>query len=360
MKSTALKNTHIDSEVLLATPREIQDAIPHNPRTMRTVLDGRTTIERILDGEDRRLIAIVGPCSIHDLDAAAEYAAKLKKLADEISGSIFVVMRAYFEKPRSSIGWKGLINDPYMNDTFHIGEGLRMARHFLHGIADMGLPAGTELLDTLVPQYIGDLVSWSAVGARTAEAQTHRAVASGSSSPVGFKNGTDGSIETAVNAVRAAMGPQHFLGFTENGMPAVFSTTGNPYPHIVLRGGKTPNYDSVSVATCIEALRRDNLPESIIIDCSHANSQKKPELQAAVLDSVLQQAAGGTRAIKGFMLESYHEAGSQPIAADRAAINPRISVTDPCIDWPTTERLLRDAHSRHAATMKAREKPTSN
>ena len=355
MNSTAIKNTHIDSEVLLITPRELQDAIPHTPRTMRTVLEGRAAIERILDGEDRRLIAIVGPCSIHNLGSAEEYARRLKALADEIASSTLVVMRAYFEKPRSSVGWKGLINDPYMNGTFHIGEGLRMARHFLHTLADMGLPAGTELLDTLVPQYIGDLVSWSAVGARTTEAQTHRAAASGCSSPVGFKNGTDGSVDAAVNAVRAAMGPQHFLGFTEDGQPAVFSTTGNPYPHIVLRGGKRPNYDAHSVGVCIEALRKAKLPEAIIVDCSHGNSNKDPARQEEVLQSVVAQVADGTAEIKGFMLESFLKAGSQPIAADRALIDPQVSVTDACIDWETTERILRNAHARHSATMERRQ-----
>ncbi len=343
IKSSSLKNIHICSEELLVTPRELQKEIPQTPRTMQTVSEGRDTIEQILDGDDTRLLAIVGPCSIHNLDDALEYAKRLKALADEISDTTFVVMRTYFEKPRSSIGWKGLIDDPFMDGSFRIGEGLRMARRFLRDVAELGLPAGTELLDTLVPQFIGDFISWSAVGARTTEAQTHRAVASGSSSPVGFKNGTDGSIEAAVNAVRAALGPQHFLGFTEDGLPAVFGTTGNPYPHAVLRGGKTPNYDAASVATCISELRKHSLPESILIDCSHANSHKNPKMQSTVLDSVLTQVEDGNKAIKGFMLESYLKEGNQQISEN---IDPQVSVTDACIGWDETKTLLLDAHAK--------------
>ena len=352
IKSSSLKNIHICSEELLVTPRELQKEIPQTPRTMQTVSEGRDTIEQILDGDDTRLLAIVGPCSIHNLDDALEYAKRLKALADEISGTTFVVMRAYFEKPRSSIGWKGLIDDPFMDGSFHYGEGLRMARKLLRDVAELGLPAGTELLDTLVPQYIGDFISWSAVGARTTEAQTHRAVASGSSSPVGFKNGTDGSIEAAVNAVCAALSPQRFLGFTEDGLPAVFGTTGNPHPHIVLRGGKIPNYDAESVEACLSELRKQSLPESILIDCSHANSGKNPKMQETVLDSVLMQVEGGNKAIKGFMLESYLKEGNQPISDNCAAIDPHVSVTDACISWEKTETLLLDAHARLAVLKK--------
>ena len=346
MSHPRLENINIESVLPLPTPREMKAAIPLNATSIATVARGRETIEHILDGNDPRLIAVVGPCSIHNLDAAEEYARKLKGLADEVASSIFVVMRVYFEKPRSSIGWKGLINDPYMNDTFHIEEGIRMARHFLTRVAEIGLPAGTELLDVLMPQYIGDLISWNVIGARTAEAQTHREISSGISTPIGFKNGTDGTLEAAINGVRSAMGPHHFLGVTEDGLPAVFSTTGNSYPHVVLRGGKKPNYDSASVAACVNALRDAHLPQNIIIDCSHGNSGKKHERQGPVLLDVLSQVEAGNRSIRGFMLESNLEGGNQPMLSNPALLNPRCSITDACIDWPTTEALLREAHGR--------------
>ena len=343
MSHPRLENVNIKSVVLLATPREMHKAVPQTATTLRTVLKGRETIEHILEGDDPRLLAIVGPCSIHNLEAAEEYARRLKALSDEIRDSICVVMRVYFEKPRSVLGWKGLINDPYMNDTFHIEEGIRMARHFLVGVAQIGLPAATEILDTLMPQYIGDLMSWSAIGARTAEAQTHREIASGISTPVGFKNATDGSLSAAINGMLAARGPHHFLGVTEDGLPAIFGTTGNSYPHIVLRGGKGPNFDAASIAACEAALRAAKLPLNIVVDCSHGNSDKKPERQGAVLKDILSQIENGNRSIRGFMLESNLEWGAQPIE-DPKDLRPGVSVTDACIDWPTTEALLRDAH----------------
>jgi len=354
MNCPRLENVNIKSVVLLATPRELQNAVPQTPTTLNTVIKGRETIEHILDGDDPRLLAVVGPCSIHNLEAAEEYALRLKRLSDEISDSICVVMRVYFEKPRSVLGWKGLINDPYMNDTFHIEEGIRMARHFLVRVAEIGLPAATEVLDTLMPQYIGDLISWSVIGARTAEAQTHREIASGISTPVGFKNATDGSFSAAVNGMRAAMGPHHFLGVTEDGLPAIFSTTGNSYPHIVLRGGKQPNFDAQSIAACEAELRAARLPEHIIVDCSHGNSNKKPENQCVVVKDILTQIEGGNRSIRGFMLESHLEWGAQPMTKDPKDLRPGTSVTDACIDWPTTEALLREAHDRYATCMKAR------
>ena len=346
MSHPRLENINIEAVTPLATPRKMKTAIPLSPTVIATVARGREILEHILDGEDPRLFAVVGPCSIHHLEAAEEYARKLKALADEIAGTIFVVMRVYFEKPRSSVGWKGLINDPYMNDTFHIEEGIRMARHFLFRVAELGLPAGTELLDVLMPQYIGDLVSWNVIGARTAEAQTHREIASGISTPIGFKNGTDGSLDAAINGVRSAMGPHHFLGVTEDGLPAVFSTTGNSYPHVVLRGGKQPNYDAASIAACEKALHQARLPANIVVDCSHGNSGKKPENQGPVLQNILAQLEAGNRSIRGFMLESNLDWGAQPLGAEPAKLNPRQSVTDACIDWPTTEALLREAHAR--------------
>ena len=351
MNHIALDNIHVDSVELLATPREIHAELPHNSKTMQTVLRGRSEIERILDHEDPRLLAVVGPCSIHNLEAAEEYAKKLKVLSDEVSDSICVVMRVYFEKPRSVLGWKGLINDPFMNDTFRIEDGIRMARRFLLRVAEIGLPAGTELLDTLIPQYISDLISWSAIGARTAEAQTHREMASGCSMPVGFKNGTDGSVATAINAMQAALGPHHFLGVTADGLPAVFSTTGNPYPHLVLRGGKTPNYDPESIREAEVALEARHLLPAIIVDCSHANSYKKHELQGDVLENLFVQMEAGNKSIRGFMLESYLEPGAQAIPKDLSTINPRVSVTDACIGWEATEQLMRKAHARYRAIM---------
>ncbi len=354
MNCVRLENVNIESIVLLATPREMLTAVPQTSATVSTVSKGRETIERILDEEDHRLLAIVGPCSIHNLEAAEEYALRLKKLSDEISDTICVVMRVYFEKPRSVLGWKGLINDPYMNDTFHIEEGIRMARHFLVRVAEIGLPAATEVLDTLMPQYIGDLISWSVIGARTAEAQTHREIASGISMPVGFKNATDGSLSAAINGIHAAMGSHHFLGVTEDGLPAIFGTTGNPYPHIVLRGGKRPNYDAANIVFCEAALRTAKLPVQIIVDCSHGNSDKQPERQGMVVKDILSQIEKGNRSIRGFMLESHLEWGSQPMPKDPKTLRPGLSVTDACIDWPTTEALLREAHDRYKVVIEER------
>ena len=352
MSHPKLENVNIRSVQLLATPCALQTAVPQTAETLTTVTEGRGTLERIFDGNDRRLLAIVGPCSIHNLEAAEEYALRLKKLSDEIADTICVVMRVYFEKPRSVLGWKGLINDPHMNDTFQIEAGIRMARRFLVRVAEIGLPAATEVLDTLMPQYIGDLISYSVIGARTAEAQTHREIASGMSTPVGFKNATDGSFAAAANGMKAAMGAHHFLGVTKDGLPAVFSTAGNRYPQIVLRGGKQPNYDEASIARCEEALRGADLPVHIIVDCSHGNSDKKPERQGAVLQDILAQLEGGNRSIKGFMLESHLEWGAQPMPKDPASLRSGLSITDACIDWATTEVLLREAHRRYSAIMR--------
>jgi len=346
MSHPQLENINIKSVELLATPRQMRAAVPHTALSARTVMQGRAAIERILDGEDRRLLAIVGPCSIHNLDAAREYARRLQRLRVELADALCIVMRVYFEKPRSSLGWKGFINDPYLNDTFHIEEGIRMAREFLVELAELGLPAATEVLEALMPQYIGDLIAWSVIGARTAEAQTHREIASGLSTPVGFKNATDGSLDAAVNGMRSALGPHHFLGVTEDGLPAVFGTTGNPYPHIVLRGGHQPNHDAASIAACEAALRDAHLPERIVVDCSHGNSGKRPERQGAVLRDLLAQIEAGNRSICGFMLESHLEGGAQPMPKDLAQLRPGCSVTDPCIDWETTDALLREARER--------------
>jgi len=358
MPSPKLHDAHIQSVVQITTPRELRAELPHTPVTSRTVMQGREAVERILDREDPRLLAVVGPCSIHDLAAAADYARRLAALAAELADSLLLIMRVYFEKPRTSLGWKGLINDPYLNDTFRIDEGLHKARRFLLDVAGLGLPAATEALDPLMPQYIGDLISWTAIGARTTESQTHREIASGLSTAVGFKSATDGSFDAAVNAVRAALGPHHFLGVTDEGRPAVFGTTGNPYPHLVLRGGAQTNYDAASVARCEAALRADGLPVSIVIDCSHGNSRKDPARQADVLRTVAGQIEAGNRSLVGFMLESNLRAGTQPIPKDPADLVYGVSITDACIDWPSTEALLRETAARLGPALRRRLEPS--
>ena len=354
MSTHRINNVNIDSVTTLTTPYELRRHLPQTPATQRTVVRGRETISHILDRDDPRLLAIVGPCSIHDLKAAAEYARRLHAVAEQIADAAFVVMRVYFEKPRTALGWKGLINDPYMNESFRVDDGLHMARRFLLEVNALGLPVATEALDPLTPQYIGDLIAWSAIGARTTESQTHRELASGLSTPVGFKNATDGSIEVALNAIKAAQNPHHFLGFTEAGLPAVFGTSGNPYPHLVLRGGPTPNHDAASVHLVEMALRKAGLPTSIIVDCSHGNSERQPERQADVLRDILAQIGAGNRSIVGFMLESFLEPGSQPFPSDPSHLRYGVSITDACIGWEMTERLLRTAHDRHKAVIAAR------
>lgn len=354
MPATKLKNANIASTALLETPREITKEIPLRAELISKIQGYRQSIEHILDDEDHRLLAIVGPCSIHNLEAAAEYAIKLKKLSDEISDSVCILMRVYFEKPRTTLGWKGLINDPYMNDTFFIGEGIRMARHFLKRVAEIGLPAATEVLDPLMPQYIGDLISWSAIGARTVESQTHREIASGISTPVGLKNSTDGTLTAAINGIKTAMGPHHFLGVTDEGLPAVFSTTGNPYPHLVLRGGKKPNYSKESIRLSEAALSTAKVPVQIIVDCSHANANKQPERQCMVTRDLMKQIEQGNRSIRGFMLESNLEWGNQPMRGDPKDLKPGLSVTDACIDWDTTEEILREMHDRYKRVLEER------
>ena len=307
-------------------------------------------IRDILDRRDPRLFVVVGPCSIHDLDAAREYAGRLRALAERVSPTLYLVMRVYFEKPRTTVGWKGLVNDPDMDDSFHIEKGIRMARRLLIELAEMGLPAATEALDPIMPQYLGELIAWTAIGARTTESQTHREMASGLSTPIGFKNGTDGTLGVAVNALQSVRSPHHFLGITQQGQSAVFRTRGNAYAHIVLRGGGgRPNYDSVSIALCEQALAKAGLPVNIVVDCSHGNSNKDHELQPLVAENCVNQVLEGNRSIVGLMLESHLGAGNQPIPADLGQLRYGVSVTDACIDWETTERLLLGLHRRLSA-----------
>jgi 3-deoxy-7-phosphoheptulonate synthase len=302
-------------------------------------------IRAILERRDPRLFVVVGPCSIHDVKAAREYADRLKRLSDEVSSTMMLIMRVYFEKPRTTVGWKGLINDPDLDDSFHIEKGILLARELLLYVADLGLPAGTEALDPIMPQYLSELITWTAIGARTTESQTHREMASGLSTPVGFKNGTDGSLATSINALESVRHPHHFLGITQQGQSAVFRTRGNQHAHIVLRGGGgRVNYDAVSIALAERQLAQANLPTIIVVDCSHGNSNKDPSVQPLVAENCVTQIIDGNRSIVGLMLESHLKPGNQPIPKDLATLEFGVSITDPCIGWDTTETLLLKLH----------------
>jgi 3-deoxy-7-phosphoheptulonate synthase len=341
-----LYNVNVAALEVLPTPEEIKQRLPLSEAAADTVFQARETIKRILDRQDPRLFVVVGPCSIHDVVAARDYAQRLKALADEVKDTLFIIMRVYFEKPRTTVGWKGLINDPRMDDTFRIDEGLQVARGLLLELAEMGLPAGIEALDPIIPQYISDLVAWTAIGARTTESQTHREIASGLSTPVGFKNGTNGSLEVAINALQSAARPHSFLGINPQGQSAVIRTLGNPYGHVVLRGGDRPNYDSVSIALCEKALREKKLPVNLVVDCSHANAFKDPAMQPLVMRDCTHQIIEGNQSIVGLMVESNLEWGSQSIPADRSQLKYGVSVTDACVDWATTEKMLRETAAK--------------
>jgi len=325
----------------LMSPDALMDAIPVSAQAASTVNSARTAIHNILSGDDDRVLAIVGPCSIHDPVAARAYAQELKRTADAISDQVLIVMRVYFEKPRTTVGWKGLINDPDLNNTFQINKGLNLARQLLLDLAEMGLPAGTEYLDLISPQYYADLISWGAIGARTTESQTHRELASGLSCPVGFKNATDGDIQVAIDAIKSASNPHHFLSVTKQGTSAIFQTAGNGDCHIILRGGKHPNYDMFSVDDASAMLTSAGLPSRIMIDASHANSRKIPARQADVTRDITAQVARGSRSIFGIMLESNLEEGRQDVI-DGQALTYGQSITDACISWKNTEPLLED------------------
>jgi 3-deoxy-7-phosphoheptulonate synthase len=342
---TALENLNVVSQHTLLSPAKLHKDIPATARATQTVSAARRTLADILSGRDPRLFVVVGPCSIHDTTAAMDYAQRLKALADELAYQLFIVMRVYFEKPRTTVGWKGLINDPRMDDSFHIEEGLRLARRLLVDLNDLGLPCGTEALDPITPQYLGDLIAWSAIGARTTESQTHRELASGLSSPVGFKNGTDGNLDVALNAMLSAAQPHAFLGINGAGQVAVTQTRGNPFGHLILRGGAVPNYDSVAVAQAEAALAAAKLPVNIVVDCSHANSRKNHALQTLVLKDVVHQVADGNRSIKGVMLESNLFEGNQKFGAPQD-LRYGVSITDACLGWDTTAVCLREAATR--------------
>lgn len=342
MSNVQIDDLNVVSQELLISPQELKKRIPLTEKASQVVSKGRETIRNILDRKDHRIFVVIGPCSIHDVKAAKDYAQRLKKLADEVSDTIYIVMRVYFEKPRTTVGWKGLINDPYLDDSFKMEEGLHIGRQLLLDIAELGLPAATEALDPISPQYLHDLISWSAIGARTTESQTHREMASGLSSAVGFKNGTDGSLTVAINALQSVSKSHRFLGINTEGRVAIIHTRGNTYGHVVLRGGNgKPNYDSVSVALCEQDLAKAKVPQNIVVDCSHANSNKNHELQTLVMENVTHQIIDGNKSIIGLMVESNIGAGNQNIPANLCDLKYGVSVTDACIDWETTEKALR-------------------
>jgi len=324
----------------VVAPNTVHDECPITEEGSKTVFEAREAIHKILHREDDRLLVITGPCSVHDTDAALEYARKLKAVAEELKDDLVVVMRVYFEKPRTTVGWKGLINDPNLDGSFAINDGLRIARKLLVDLTDMGIPTGTEFLDLISPQYVADLVSWGAIGARTTESQVHRELASGLSCPVGFKNGTDGGLQIAIDAIRSASQPHHFLSLTKEGRSAIFSTAGNEDCHIILRGGRKPNYDADSVNEASQKLESAGIAANIMVDCSHANSQKQPERQVNVAEDVADQIAVGDKRIVGVMLESHLVAGRQDVEGDRDALTYGQSITDACISWHQTAPVM--------------------
>ncbi len=336
-----IDDVNIKSIQTLITPAELKADLPLSEAASQTVLQGRATVRNILDGKDKRLFVVIGPCSIHDPKAANEYADRLKELSEKVKDTLYLVMRVYFEKPRTTVGWKGLINDPDMNDSFNIEKGLHIGRGLLLELNEKGLPCATEALDPNSPQYYQDLISWSAIGARTTESQTHREMSSGLSSPVGFKNGTDGGLTVATNAMQSVKHGHSFLGLNENGQVAIINTKGNPYAHVVLRGGNgKPNYDATSVAEAEAALAKAKVSNKIMIDTSHANSNKDPYLQPLVLKNITEQILDGNKSIVGIMVESHLKGGRQDIPENLCDLVYGQSVTDGCIDWETTEKAL--------------------
>ncbi|MBB3220806.1 3-deoxy-7-phosphoheptulonate synthase [Pseudoduganella umbonata] len=344
MTAHDLENINVTSFASMPTPAELHARLPMTETAFATVTKGREDLRNILDRKDKRLFVVVGPCSIHDPVAGLDYARRLKALQEEVKETMLLVMRVYFEKPRTTTGWKGYINDPFMDDSFCVDIGMEKARQFLLDVCELGLPTATEALDPISPQYLGDLIAWTAIGARTTESQTHREMSSGLSTPVGFKNGTDGDISIAINAILSAANPHAFLGINGEGNVSVVRTRGNAYGHVVLRGGDgRPNYDSVSVTIAEQALAKAKLPANIVVDCSHANSYKKPELQPLVMTDVTNQIVHGNRSLVGVMIESNLCAGNQKIPADLSELKYGCSVTDACIDWDTTVQMLKSA-----------------
>ena len=352
MQKDTLNNLHITEERIMMTPEQLKAQYPLSDPLQAQIARSRQVISDIIAGRDRRLLVVCGPCSIHDPEAALEYAGRFQQLAEKYSDSLYLVMRVYFEKPRTTVGWKGLINDPHMDGSFDVEYGLQIARDLLVKLAEKGLPLATEALDPNSPQYLGDLFSWAAIGARTTESQTHREMASGLSLPVGFKNGTDGSLSTAINAMRAAAMPHRFMGINQQGQVCLLQTRGNPDGHVILRGGKTPNYSPEDVAACEKEMQNAGLRPALMIDCSHGNSCKDYRRQSLVAESAMAQLKDGNRSIMGLMLESHLYEGNQSADQPRTAMRYGVSVTDACIGWETTEILLRDIHQDMCAALR--------
>ncbi len=349
-----VENLHIIGHEELPSPAVLKTEFALQGQALKTVRSGQRSVKQILEHQDPRLIVVVGPCSIHNPEEALEYARRLKPLADELAHELLIVMRVYFEKPRTSVGWEGLIYDPHLDGSHKIDHGLRIGRRLMLDIADIGLPIGIEALDLISPQYLQDLVAWTAIGARTTESPTHRKLASGISSAVGFKNNVDGGLMVAVNAIRSASATNSFISITEEGKVALFRTGGNPHCHVILRGGKSPNYDQASVAACERELQKAGLDENIMIDCSHGNSNKDHNNQKLVLAEVADQIRDGNKSIIGVMLESNLEEGNQPIPADLDDLKYGVSITDACIDWTSTEQLLREFAEAISEPLKSR------
>ena len=339
-------NVNIVSEKVLSTPVQLKSRLRLTDTAKETVYECRTALQNILDRKDPRLFFIIGPCSIHDTESAKEFAGRLVRLAREVDDTFLIVMRMYFEKPRTTVGWKGFINDPFLDGSYHIEEGLCKARELLLHVADLGLGSATEALDPIIPQYLHDLIAWTSIGARTTESQRHREMASGLSTPIGFKNGTDGNIQVAVNALKSVAQPHHFLGIDRNGQCAVMQTRGNAYGHLVLRGGVRTNYDAASIRQCEKWLEEAGLAANIAVDCSHGNSLKNPALQARVVESCVEQILEGNRSIVGLMMESHLKFGSQPFPESPDQLEYGVSITDGCLDWETTERVVREAREK--------------
>ncbi len=338
-------NLHVVESRRLISPAQLKEQLPSRAAHEATVVSGRDAVTKILAGEDERLLVVIGPCSIHDPEAAMEYATRLNELRKKFEDKLFIVMRVYFEKPRTTIGWKGLIYDPHLDDSYDIEEGLKKARRLLLEINAMGLPAATEMLDPITPQYLADLVTWTAIGARTTESQTHRQMASGLSMPVGFKNGTDGGLQIALDAMKSARSEHHFLGIDQEGATSVVRTTGNPDGHVVLRGGRgTTNYDSQSIAEAEEKLKAAGMRPVVMVDCSHANSEKRHAQQEVVWNSVIEQRTNGTSSLIGVMVESHLNEGNQKLAGDPGSLQYGVSITDACVNWETTERMLENGY----------------
>ncbi|NRA62158.1 MAG: 3-deoxy-7-phosphoheptulonate synthase [Psychrobium sp.] len=335
-----LENKNIESEKVLITPAQLKQFMPLHEPAQQFISQSRQTIANIIHGDDKRLLVVTGPCSIHDIKSAKEYAIKLKKLHDQLQDQMFIVMRIYFEKPRTTVGWKGLLNDPAMDGSFDVDTGLKLGRELLLWLAELGLPVATETLDPISPQYLAELFSWAAIGARTTESQTHREMASGLSMPVGFKNGTDGKLSVAVNALESAAHPHRFMGINQQGQVALMKTHGNPDGHIILRGGKTPNYQAADISDIEQEIIKSNLVPKLVVDCSHGNSSKDHRKQASVANDVFEQISAGNRSIMGIMLESHLFEGNQSSSLPKDQLRYGVSVTDACINWQDTQQLL--------------------